>query len=99
MGYSQININFIEDYSRKVAIQLADEFFIAKPHASGTDLITLCKIDQINLFVLLALFEEWKKEFEKVESQYFNFKAHDVKEATEAFMNVLSRNIQVSKAG
>lgn len=97
MGYSQININFIEDYSRKVATQLADEFFIAKPHASGTDLITFCKIDQINLFVLLALFEEWKKEFEKIESPYFNYKAHDVKEATEAFMNVLSRNIQVSK--
>ena len=97
MGYSQININFIEDYSRKVATQLADEFFIAKPHASGTDLITFCKIDQINLFVLLALFEEWKKEFEKIESPYFNYKAYDVKEATEAFMNVLSRNIQVSK--
>lgn len=97
MGYSKININFIDDYSRKVAIQLADEFFIAKPHASGTDLITFCKIDQINLFVLLALFEEWKKEFEKIESPYFNYKAHDVKDATEAFMNVLSRNIQVSK--
>ncbi len=97
MDSNQVNTSFVENYSKKLAKQLADEYFVGKLFATGTDLITFSKFDQINLFTIQSIFEEWKKEITKIESPFFNYQAHEVKEALEVFMNILSRNIYVKK--
>ncbi len=94
---SNINHQVIRSYSREFSEKLSEEFFKNKTSISGDEILTFSKIRQINLFILRILFEQWKSEFARLRSPYFDYESEEVQKAARAYMNVLSRNILIKK--
>jgi hypothetical protein len=93
----KISLKAVDQYSINVANQLADAFFSRKEKISGSELLTLCEIKQVNLFVLNDLLSVWKQETEKLKSPYFDYDAKPVAEALIQFQNTLSNHILINK--
>lgn len=94
---SKLNYSFIEEYSSKFIQPVVDQFFQENEMISGQQLLNLCPVKQINLFVIKKLFETWQQETQKLQSPYFDYEAAEVKEALEIFMNTLSQHIAISR--
>jgi hypothetical protein len=93
----KISQSAIADYSQHYSRKVLDRFFTRKSHISGQELLSLTEVEQINLFIVQALFHTWKTEMRKSRSVYFNYEADAVKQAQQELMNVLSRHISVSR--
>jgi hypothetical protein len=87
----------IKKYSRAFANKVSEEFFKTSESISGSEIINLTEIKQLNLFVLKELFVKWHLEVTKLKSPYFNYDEASVKIALGDFMNILSRHISVNK--
>jgi hypothetical protein len=94
---SNINHQVINSYSKTFAEKLIDGFFKDKSSIKGAEIKEFSEIKQLNYFVLKILFETWKTELDKLKSPYFDFKNKEVQKALNTFMNVLSKNILVSR--
>ncbi len=94
----KISSNAIEQYSEEYATKLASRFFENKEKITGPEIILLCEIKQVNLFVIRELMRVWSLEAEKLKSPYFNYQAQAVIEAMTQFQNVLSNHISITKA-
>lgn len=94
----KINLKAIEEYSNKYTVQILDKFFAQKDKITGTEILELCDIKQINLFVIYELFQAWQEENKKIRSPYFDYSANAVKEASEALMTTLSNHILVDRS-
>jgi len=94
---SNINHQLINQYSKSYSAQLINRFFSKKVGISGKDILNLSETKQINYFVLKILFEKWKSEFNSLKSPYFDYEKDEVQNAAISFMNVLSKNIMISK--
>ena len=88
-----------EEYGRRLAAQLCDQHFGARPTATldGPAVLGFTPIRQVNLFVVQQLLSQWKQEMARLRSPYFDFEADDVRTALTQFMNVLSRRIKLSR--
>lgn len=93
----KISSQAIGQYSEHYASKLADQFFSKKETISGPEILTLCEIKQVNMFVIRELMHAWKQESEKLKSPYFDYQASAVKEALVQFQNTLSNYISVSR--
>ena len=93
-----INHNVIEQYSKTAATKLMQNFFNKKDQIKGSEILNFCSVQQVNYFILKALFENWRAEFDKLRSPYFDYSSREVLEASKQFMNVLSKNILVKEA-
>lgn len=94
---SKLNYSFIQDYSNEYVQPITDDFFEKNEVISGQQLLNLCPVKQINLFVIKKLFDAWQQETQKLKSPYFDYDATEVKEALEAFMNTLSQHIAIPR--
>jgi hypothetical protein len=83
--------------SSEFAKVVSNEFFKDKNLISGSEIINLTEIKQLNLFIIKELYGKWKEELAKIKSPYFDYESQEVKKALDDFMNVLSRNISVNK--
>jgi len=92
-----INHEVITNYSKTVAKQLINEFFKQKSAITGKEILKFCDIKQVNLFIVKILFENWKAEFDKLRSPFFDYQSEEVLMAAKKFMNVLSKNILIEK--
>jgi len=95
---NKLNEQQISDYSSQVAQKLIDSFFANKEKISGEEILNLCAIKQVNLFVLKRLFQKWNREASKLESPYFDYDDPEVVAAIDNFQNTVSRHILVDKA-
>lgn len=86
----------IENYTKQLAEQLIDRHFRFNDRITGPELRNFAKIDQVNLFLIKALFDQWQTETERFKSLYFNFHNPEVREAFRKFQNTLSRNIDIA---
>ncbi len=93
----KISSQAIGQYSEHYASKLADQFFSKKETISGPEILTLCEIKQVNMFIIRELMHAWKQESEKLKSPYFDYQAVPVKEALALFQNTLSNHISVSR--
>lgn len=93
----KISLEAISLYSDAYADKVLKKFFASKEKIDGKEILTLCDVQQINLFILRELFKAWREEIKKLKSPYFDYENQDVKKALEEFMNVLSRNISISR--
>jgi hypothetical protein len=93
----KISPNAIDQYSKEYASKLASQFFQKKDRITGSEILALCEIKQVNLFIVRELMHIWANEIEKMKSPYFNYDAIEVKEAISQFQNVLSNHISISK--
>lgn len=92
-----MDLNYLHEYAEETANELSAKFFHDKFIIEGSSIINFCSLNQVNFFVLKNLFEEWKKETEKLKSPFFNFDHEDVKSALNEFMEKLSFHIHIEK--
>ncbi len=93
----KISVKALEDYSDDFASKLTASFFSTKEKISGPDILNLCEIQQVNLFVIRELLRAWKLESSKLRSPYFDYAAPPVAEALTKFQNLLSNHIAISR--
>ena len=94
---SKLNYSFIQYYSNEYIQAITDDFFKKNEVISGQQILNLCPVKQVNLFVIKKLFEAWQLETKKLESPYFDYNAEEVKAALVAFMNTLSQHIAIPR--
>jgi hypothetical protein len=92
----KINLKAVSKYSGAFAAKISGAYFSKKETISGSDILNLCQIRQVNLFVIRDLMKTWQKESQKMKSPYFNYEAPEVKEALTQFQNVLSNHMSIS---
>lgn len=93
---SNINYKGISEYSKAFSERICDRFFTGRDTIKGQEILSLCGLNQINLFVIMDIFQKWKEEVKKIKSPFFNYETAEVQAAMENLMNVLSRNIEIS---
>lgn len=94
----KISLEAIALYGDAYADKVLKDFFSSKEKITGQEILSLCNVQQVNLFVVKELFRAWKEETKKLKSPYFDFDHPDVKEALENFMTVLSKNISIHQS-
>lgn len=93
----KINPIALQQYVISFTTQILTDFYATNATASGTDLLKITPLRQINLGIISRLFESWKSTSQAFRSPYFNFESGEVKEAMETFMNVVSQHIAIKK--
>lgn len=88
----------LEQYSRTFSEQVVREVYAHQHRVSGTDILSLSPVKQVNFFVIKALFDQWQQEIDRLESPYFDYDHEEVQVALEEFMNTLSQHISVAEA-
>ena len=94
----KISLEAIAQYSDTYADRILEGFFSSKEKITGSEILSLCNIQQVNLFVVSELFKNWREENKKLRSPYFNYDHPEVKEAMENLMTLLSKNISIDRA-
>jgi hypothetical protein len=94
----KISLEAIALYGDAYADNVLKGFFSSKEKITGQEILSLCNVQQVNLFVVRELFRTWKEETKKFKSPYFDFENADVKEALTNFMSVLSQNISIHRS-
>lgn len=94
----KISLKAVDQYCESFATQVISLFFTGKEKITGHEILTLCEIKQINLFVVRELMHAWKVETQKLKSPYFNYHAKEVADALQHFQNILSNHISISRA-
>jgi hypothetical protein len=93
----KISLEAIALYSDAYAEKVLKRAFASTEKISGQDILTLCDVQQINLFIVRELFKGWKEETKKLKSPYFDYEHPEVKEALEKFMGILSTHIAIDR--
>jgi len=93
---SKLNSTVINEYTESFVQSLTNDFFKQHSSMSGDDLLKI-PVRQVGLFALRQIYSSWRREIDKLTSPYFNYDAADVKDGLNRLMNVLSRNISLSK--
>lgn len=94
----KISLEAIALYGDAYADNVLRGFFSSKEKITGQEILSLCNVQQVNLFVVRELFRAWKEETKKLKSPYFDYENADVKEALDNFMSVLSQNISIHRS-
>lgn len=93
----KISLEAIALYSDAYADKVVRKFFDKKQRINGQEILSLCDVQQINLFIVRELFRNWKEETRKLKSPYFNYEAPEVKEALDTYMKMLSQHISIEQ--
>lgn len=93
----KISLKLVDLYAQQFAKRVSDTFFAGKNKISGPEILTLCPIKQVNLFIVRDLLKIWKNESSKLHSPYFDYTAPAVKEALSQFQNTLSNHILIER--
>lgn len=94
----KISLEAIAQYGDAYADKVLKAFFSSKEKITGPEILTLCNVQQVNLFVIRELFKAWREETRKQKSIYFDNGNPEVKEALNTYMTVLSNHISVDRA-
>ncbi len=94
---NKFNANTLAEYSKAYARRIAADFYQHHSTISGSELLSLTPLRQINLFVVSTLSEKWRADAEKFRSPYFDFTNAEVQEALQHFMNTVSQHISVRR--
>lgn len=94
----KISLEAIALYGDAYADKVLKNFFATKDKISGQEILSLCNVQQVNLFVVRELFKTWRDETRKLKSPYFDFEDAEVKEALDTFMSIVSKHILIGHA-
>lgn len=93
----KINLEAISLYGDSYSEKILKGFFSTKSKITGKEILSLCNIQQVNLFIVREIFKSWKEETKKLKSDYFDYEHPEVKEALENFMGTLSQHISIDE--
>ena len=94
---SKLNTLAIKTYCSAFTDRVANDFFAKHEKINGEQIIKLSPVQQVNLFVIKNLFENWQQEASRLRSPYFNYSHPKVQEAQKVYMNTLSRHIAINE--
>ena len=94
----KISLKAVDHYSEVFATKLSASFFGQQEKINGQQILQLCEVKQVNLFIVRELLKTWKLESQKLKSPFFDYQSKEVKEALANFQSVLSNHISISKA-
>lgn len=92
-----MDISYLKQYAEEVAADLNQKHFANKAFIDGRSIVSFCELEQVNFFILKALFDQWKEETKNLKSPYFDFDNPEVVEALDKFMESLSFHIKVEE--
>ncbi|CAG5007420.1 hypothetical protein DYBT9275_04041 [Dyadobacter sp. CECT 9275] len=95
---NSLNINALNQYASRFAALVLNQSYRSQDIVTGSELLKITPVRQVNLGILNRLFEEWKGNAEAFRSVYFDFENDEVREALQVFMNKASRHIAVKRA-
>jgi hypothetical protein len=90
-----LNHPYIHQYCRNYTERIVRQSFSSKTRLTGSELLEITPVKQINLLVVKGLFTLWEQEAQKLKSPYFDYQNPEVRQALNSFLNVLSRHIQI----
>lgn len=93
----KISLKALEDYSDDYASKVTASFFSSKEKITGPEILKVCDIQQINLFIIQELLHAWKHESQKLRSPFFDYSTPAVADALTKFQNLLSQHISISR--
>jgi hypothetical protein len=93
----KISLEAIALYGDSYADKVLKGFFATKDQITGKEILSLCNVHQVNLFVIRELFKAWKEETRKQKSAFFDNDHPEVKEALAGYVNVLSNHILIDQ--
>jgi hypothetical protein len=93
----KISLEAVAAYGDAYADKVSRSFFSSKNKISGSEILKLCGVPQINMFVVRELLFTWREETKKIRSPYFDYDHADVQEALSNLMTVLSNHISVEQ--
>jgi hypothetical protein len=93
----KISLEAIALYADSYSEKVIKAFFVKKDKITGSEILSFCNVQQVNLLIIKELFKTWKEETRKIKSPYFDYENAEVKDALDNLMNILSRNILVSQ--
>lgn len=93
----KISLKAVDQYSEAFVSRVTASFFESREKITGQDILGLCEIKQINLFIIRELLRAWRLESQKLKSPFFDYQTKEVTEALTVFQNVLSNHIAISK--
>ena len=93
----KISLEAIALYADAYADKVLKNYFASKDKITGKEILSLCNVQQANLFIIRELFKTWKEDTKKFKSPYFDFEHPDVIAPLENFMGTLSNNISIDQ--
>lgn len=93
----KISLDAIAAYGDAYADKVSRGFFSSRSRINGAEILSLCDVPQINMFVIRELRVTWREETKKIRSPYFDYDQPEVKEALDNLMAVLSNHISVAQ--
>lgn len=93
----KISLEAIALYGDAYAEKVLKNFFAEKDQITGREILSLCSVHQVNLFVIREIFKSWKEETKRNKSPYFDNDHPEVKEALENYMGTVSNHILISQ--
>lgn len=93
----KISQEALAQYADRYAEEVAKGAFTSGKKVTGKEILSLCNVHQVNLFVVRELFRDWKHQTETQRSPYFDYDHPEVKEALTTYMSVLSNHIAIDK--
>jgi hypothetical protein len=93
----KISLEAIALYGDSFADKILKSFFSGKDQITGKEILSLSKINQVNLFVIRELFKTWKEEARRQKSIYFDNEHPEVKEALTNYMSAVSNHILIDQ--
>ncbi len=95
---NSLNSIALNQYATRFTTTVLNEVYRSQDIVTGSEILKLTPVRQVNLGILNRLFEQWKSNAESFRSVYFDFEQEEVKQALDAFMNTASRYISVKRA-
>lgn len=93
----RLSLKAVDDYSEDYASKVAAAFFSQNARITGSQILKLCSVHQVNLFVVRELLSAWQHEGQKLHSPYFDYAAKEVQEGLIRLQNILSNHISISR--
>lgn len=87
----------IQNYSLKFARKVCDGFFQQQETISGSQILGLTPIEQVNLFTIRTLYHSWTRQMDQLKSPFFEFQDRQVQQYLKQLLNILSRKIKVDR--
>ncbi|MEN8247730.1 MAG: hypothetical protein ABFS32_02260 [Bacteroidota bacterium] len=94
---SKLNLQAIDTYVESYSNKLSEELFQGKESLTGDDILKL-PVNQVGLLIINNIFQSWNEEAEKLKSPYFDYENAEVQAELKKLMNLLSKNILVSRS-
>jgi hypothetical protein len=72
--------------------------FPPRPAIEGQEILHFSGNPQVNRFLLFQIYQEWNLYISKIKHPFFDFHHTEVREALQAFQNILSQHIRVERS-